>query len=87
MMPFAHLTAVDRRLLRHVIEQASLEAGSAKIKIPVTVMADRLACAWYGGVRDPDRLKSAALSAEIISLLAYRRYFADPGSFPAGVKS
>ena len=69
----------DRHLLLSAIEEGLGEATRANIDIPIVVMAKRVGEAWQKGTRDREKLRSAALSAEIIPLLAYRRYFVDCG--------
>jgi hypothetical protein len=69
----------DRHLLLTTIEDALSEASRANIDIPLVVMAERVGEAWQKGTRDREKLRSAALSAEIIPLLAHRRYFVDYG--------
>lgn len=66
--------ADDLRLLRSVIQEVVVEAERAKINLPALLMGKRLFEAFDRGERDRDRLRSAALSAEIIPLLAYRPY-------------
>ena len=66
--------ADDLRLLRSVIQEAVAEAEKAKINLPALVMSTRLFDAFDRGERDRERLRWAALSAEIIPLLAYRPY-------------
>jgi hypothetical protein len=68
------LNAAERAILEAIIAEALVEGVRCNIHIPVTVMASRLAAAWRSGERDRQRLNSAAMSAEIIPLLAYRQY-------------
>jgi hypothetical protein len=79
------LNAAERAILESIIAEGLVEAARSKIHVPITVMAFRLAEAWRSGERDRKRLKNAAMSAEVIPLLAYRQYFAPAGDFPLGV--
>ena len=79
------LNAAERAILQGIIAEALADAARCQIHIPVTVMASRLAEVWRSGERDRQRLRSSAMSAEIIPLLAYRQYFAPSGAFPLGV--
>jgi hypothetical protein len=72
----AGLSPDDRALLGNIIHDACAEAARCNLEMPVTVMAGRLCDFWFRGERDHERLKAAALSAEVIPLLAYRKFSA-----------
>ena len=79
------LNAAERAILEAIMAEVLSEAARLKIHIPITVMASRLAEAWGSGERDRQRLRFAAITAEVIPLLAYRRYCAPADAFPLGV--
>jgi hypothetical protein len=68
------LSADDLRLLQSVFQEAVVEAEKANFNLPALVMSTRLFDAFDRGERDRDRLRLAALSAEIIPLMAHRPY-------------
>ena len=60
--------------LRAIIEDVAKETEAAKISLPFLMMGRRLFYAYDCGERDPVRLRTAALSAEIIQLRAHQRH-------------
>ena len=81
------LTPEERELFSAVVNVAMAKAKRANIRLPTNVMCDRLTRAWDAGERDPQKLEAAALSAEIVPLLALGRYFTAGATFPVDVRS